>query len=127
MIETKKTIISLSNKRTNLILEKSIESSNPITICVRLKFRRQIRNRVIFSGNGNKLRLTLLNVHGYGWFVKSGKRFIFKIPKNHLEPYKWHHLCLKSDRQSYSVYADGEQWYQQNHSYIQGVNKKWTP
>ena len=91
----------VQENKTFLSLSKTIEATNPITICVRLKFKRQIRNRVIFSGNDNNLRLTLRSDQEYGWFVQSEVRFIFAIPKNHLQPYKWHHLCVNSDKESY--------------------------
>ena len=92
----------IQEKKISLSLNKTIVASDPITICVRLKFKRHIGNRVIFSGNDNRLRLTLRNKQGYGWFVQSEFRNIFAIPSDHhLVPYKWHHLCVNSNKTSY--------------------------
>ena len=82
-------------------LGKEIEATDPITICVRFKFKRQIRNRIIFSGNNNNLRLTFRTDTNYGGFTQSAIRNIFAIPKDSLKPYKWHHLCVNSDKKSY--------------------------
>ena len=41
---------------------------------------------------------------------------LFEIPKdNGVLPFHWHHICISSSEDSYSIVLDGQQWYHANH------------
>ena len=111
-----------SEEKTVLFLDKGIQITNSITFCVRLNLKDTLAMHYIFNEKDNKLGFKLKFSEGLaGWGLGSAainKRvFLFKIPKdNDFKPFHWHHICISSNENSYSVFFDGIQWYHANHT-----------
>ena len=75
----------------------------------------ELKPRVVFDSQkkGIGLRIFLPEL---GFANANGHEFMFKVPKDSMTPYSWHHFCFNSDGQSYQVIVDGKQWYQGNHT-----------
>ena len=50
-----------------------------------------------------------------GFANANGHEFMFKVAKDSIKPYSWHHFCFNSDGKSYQVIVDGKQSYQGDH------------
>ena len=74
-----------------------------------------MKPRVVFDSQkkGIGLRIFLPEL---GFANANGHEFMFKVPKDSMTPYSWHHFCFNSDGQSYQVIVDGKQWYQGDHT-----------
>ena len=71
----------------------------------------------IFSSKDDNLVLTLRFSIGIGIGVINSVGFVFEIPKeNDVIPFHWHHICVSSNNQSYTIVFDGQQWYHANHT-----------
>jgi hypothetical protein len=70
----------------------------------------------IFNEKDDKLGFKLKFSVGLGSVAINKRVFQFKIPKdNDFKPFHWHHICISSNENSYSVVFDGRQWYRANH------------
>ena len=106
-------VINVPNEKdTFLSFDKNLEVGIPITVCIRFKLEGYLTNRVIFSSKGDRFRLSLQIEDDLGW-IKWDEGFVpFKIIKNQLQPYIWHHLCFALDKKYFVVIVDGQQWYE---------------
>ena len=103
---------------TFLSFDKNLEVGIPITVCIRFKFKGYVKNQVIFSSKGENLGLFLRPKDDHGW-IRWNKVFVpFKMIKDKLHSYKWHHLCYTLDKKSYEVIVDGQQWYKSSYANI---------
>ena len=75
----------------------------------------ELKPRVVFDSQkkGIGLRIFLPEL---GFANANGHEFMFKVAKDSITPYSWHHFCFNSDGQSYQVIVDGKQWYQGDHT-----------
>ena len=103
------------NGKTLLILDKAIELNNILTLCIRFKLKSELSTITLFSSEDGQLALYLAfsdGTEGKGRFAFIGKSLIFKIPEKHgIQPFHWHHLCLKSNDVLQEVVVDGRMWH----------------
>ena len=106
-----------NNEKTYLTLKKTIKISFPLTFCTRFNLKGQLlTSRPIFSDENNEFGFTLRFGVGLGRVILSDEILMFKIPKeNDIQPYAWHHICVKSDENSQEVVFDGKIWYTDQH------------
>ena len=106
-----------NNEKTYLTLKKNIKISFPLTFCTRFNLKGQLlTSRPIFSGESNKFGFTLRFGVGLGKVILSDESLMFKIPKeNNIQPYAWHHICVKFDENFQEVVFDGKIWYTDKH------------
>ena len=106
-----------NNEKTYLTLKKNIKISFPLTFCTRFNLKGQLlTSRPIFSGESNKFGFTLRFGVGLGKVILSDESLMFKIPKeNNIQPYAWHHICVRFDENSQEVVFDGNIWYTDQH------------
>ena len=118
-------VINVPNEKdTFLSFDKSLEVSVPITVCIRFKLEGYLTNRVIFISKNANFGLSLETKYDVGW-IKWDKVFVpFKIIRNLLQPYIWHHLCFALDKKSFAVIVDGQQWYES--SFENKISEKTT-
>ena len=106
-----------SEGKTVLFLDKRIQITNSITFCLRLNLKDTLAMHYIFNEKDNKLGFKLKFSVGLGSAAINKRVFQFKIPKdNDFKPFHWHHICISSNENSYSVVFDGCQWYHANHT-----------
>ena len=111
------TVINVPNEKdTFLSFDKNLEVGVPVTVCIRFKLEGYLTNRVIFSSEGDKFRLSLRPKDDQGWIILNDVAIPFKIIKHQLQPYTWHHLCFTLDKKSYVVIVDGHQWYESSYA-----------
>ena len=54
---------------------------------------------------------------GLGLVFIDSVALAFEIPKdNDVLPFHWHHICVSSNEDSYTIVVDGQQWYHANHT-----------
>ena len=86
-----------------------------LTLCIRFKLKSELSTITLFSSEDGQLALYLAfseNKEGKGRFAFVGQSLIFKIPEKHgIQPFHWHHLCLKSDDVLQEVVVDGRMWH----------------
>ena len=75
----------------------------------------ELKPRVIFDSQkkGIGLRIFLPEL---GFANANGHEFMFKVAKDSIKPYSWHHFCFNSDGKTYQVIVDGKQSYQGDHT-----------
>ena len=101
-----------SNGKTLLTLDKAIELNNILTLCIRFKLKSELSTITLFSSKDGQLALYLKFLEGKGRFAFNGQSLIFKIPEKHgIQPFHWHHLCLKSNDVLQEVVVDGRMWH----------------
>ena len=106
-----------SEGKTVLFLDKRIQITNSITFCLRLNLKDTLSMHYIFNEKDDKLGFKLKFSVGLGSAAINKRVFQFKIPKdNDFKPFHWHHICISSNENSYSVVFDGRQWYHANHT-----------
>ena len=106
-----------SEEKTVLFLDKRIQITNSITFCLRLNLKDTLATHQIFNYKDSKLGFKLKFSVGLGSAAINKRVFQFKIPKdNDFKPFHWHHICMSSNENSYSVVFDGRQWYHANHT-----------
>ena len=100
------------NGKTLLTLDKAIELNNILTLCIRFKLKSELSTITLFSSKDGQLALYLVFLEGKGRFAFNGQSLIFKIPEKHgIQPFHWHHLCLKSNDALHEVVVDGRMWH----------------
>ena len=98
--------------KTLLTLDKAIELNNILTLCIRFKLKSELSTITLFSSKDGQLALYLVFLEGKGRFAFNGQSLIFKIPEKHgIQPFHWHHLCLKSNDALQEVVVDGRMWH----------------
>ena len=98
--------------------DKPVNIKDIITVCIRFKNIGSMANQVLFSSYDNDYESfgLYLEIETHrGFIFLDDKPRIFKMPEN-LQPYMWHHFCINSNKKSYNVVIDGQQWYQANFS-----------
>ena len=104
------------DKNTSLGLGLGIEINNPLTFCLRFNLKVNFATNYIFSNTDDKLVLILRFSVNLGLALINSVPLLFEIPKdNGVLPFHWHHICISSSEDSYSVVLDGQQWYHANH------------
>ena len=104
------------DKNTSLGLGLGIEINNPLTFCLRFNLKNTFATNYIFSNTDDKLVLILRFSVNLGLALINRVPLFFEIPKdNAVLPFHWHHICISSSEDSYSVVLDGQQWYHANH------------
>ena len=102
---------------TFLAFENGIELSSPLTFCLRFNIRDILETNYIFSNTDDKLLLILRFSVSLGFLLINSVAHFFEIPKeNNVKPFHWHHICVTSVEDSYTVVLDGQQWYHANHT-----------
>ena len=110
-------VINVPNEKdTFLSFDKNLEVAIPITVCIHFKLKGYVTNRIIFSSNGDKFRLSLRPKDDQGWIRWNDVYIPFKMIRHQLQPYTWHHLCFTLDKKSYVVIVDGQQWYESSYA-----------
>ena len=125
-------------EKTVLSLGRDIEVGNPITFCVRFNLKAGLSTVNIFH-NELKISFILRLSMNFGITILNNHVLRFEIPKQHgIKPFRWHHICFRSDQETFEVAIDGKQWSQNNHSkikieptsfsqlYIGSMNNKWS-
>ena len=108
---------STEDKNTFLALGQGIEISNPLTFCLRFNIRDSLATNYVFSSTDDKLVLILRFSISLGIAIINSVSLVFKIPKdNAVRPFHWHHICVSSREDSYTIVLDGQQWYHANHT-----------
>ena len=108
---------SNEDKNTFLALDKGIEIINPLAFCLRFNIKGILASNYIFSSKDDNLVLTLRFSIGIGIGVINSVGFVFEIPKeNDVRPFHWHHICVSSSDNSFTIVFDGQQWYHANHT-----------
>ena len=104
------------DKNTSLGLGLGIEINNPLTFCLRFNLKVNFATNYIFSTTDDKLVLILRFSVNLGLALINSVPLLFEIPKdNGVLPFHWHHICISSSEDSYSIVLDGQQWYHANH------------
>ena len=102
-------------KNTSLALGLGIEINNPLTFCLRFNLKVNFATNYIFSNTDDKLVLILRFSVNLGLALINSVPLLFEIPKdNGVLPFHWHHICISSSEDSYSIVLDGQQWYHAN-------------
>ena len=98
-------------KNTSLALGLGIEINNPLTFCLRFNLKVNFATNYIFSNTDDKLVLILRFSVNLGLALINSVPLLFEIPKdNGVLPFHWHHICISSSEDSYSIVLDGQQW-----------------
>ena len=106
-----------SNEKTFLALGKGIEINNPLTFCLRFNIKDSLATNYIFSSVEDKLGLILRFPESSGFVLINRAIIVFKIPKdNGVLPFHWHHICVSSNEDNYTIVLDGHKWYHANHA-----------
>ena len=106
-----------SNEKTFLALGKGIEINNPLTFCLRFNIKDSLATNYIFSSVEDKLGLILRFPESCGFVLINRAILVFKIPKdNGVLPFHWHHICVSSNEDNYTIVLDGHKWYHANHA-----------
>ena len=106
-----------SNENTFLALGKGIEINNPLTFCLRFNIKDSLATNYIFSSADDKLGLILRFSESSGFVLINRAILVFKIPKdNGVLPFHWHHICVSSNEDTYTIVLDGHKWYHANHA-----------
>ena len=115
--------LSNNDKKTFLALGQGIEINSSLTFCLRFMIKDVLATNYIFSSTDDELVLLL------GFRVSLGVALInrvalnFKIPEdNGVLPFHWHHICVSSSQDSYTIVLDGTKWYRTNHA-IEPIEK----
>ena len=104
------------DRNTSLGLGLGIEINNPLTFCLRFNLKVNFATNYIFSNTDDKLVLILRFSVNLGLALINSVPLLFEIPKdNGVLPFHWHHICISSSEDSYSIVLDGQQWYHANH------------
>ena len=127
------------DRNTSLGLGLGIEINNPLTFCLRFNLKVNFATNYIFSNTDDKLVLILRFSVNLGLALINSVPLLFEIPKdNGVLPFHWHHICISSSEDSYSIVLDGQQWYHANHEQksfekttvtrldLGNTNKYWT-
>ena len=102
---------SNEDQNTFLALDQGIEINNPLTFCLRFNIKSPLETNYIFSSTDDKLVLILRFSISLGIAVINSVSLVFKIPKdNAVRPFHWHHICVSSREDSYTIVLDGQQW-----------------
>jgi hypothetical protein len=105
------------DKNAFLALGKGIEINNPLTLCLRFNVQSALMTNYIFTSTDEKLVLILRFKVSLGIVLINGIALGFEIPKdNAVKPFHWHHICVSSSEDSYTIIFDGQQWYHANHT-----------
>ena len=108
---------STEDKNTFLALDKGIEINNPLTFCLRFNIKSALKTNYIFTSPDDKLALIMRFKVSLGLVLINGVALGFEIPKdNAVKPFHWHHICVSSSEDSYTIIFDGQQWYHANHT-----------
>ena len=102
---------------TFLDFGKGMELSSPLTFCLRFNISDILETNYIFSSPDDELVLIFRFSVSLGILLINSVAHFFEIPKeNDVKPFHWHHICVTSVEDSYTVVLDGQQWYHANHS-----------
>ena len=108
---------SNDDKNTFLALGKGIEINNPLTFCLRFNIKSALMTNYIFTSPDDKLALIMRFKVSLGLVLINGVALGFEIPKdNAVKPFHWRHICVSSNKKSYTIVSDGQQWYHANHA-----------
>ena len=108
---------SNEDKNTFLALNQGVEINNPLTFCLRFNIKSALETNYIFSSTDDKLVLILRFSISLGIFVINKASLVFKIPKdNAVKPFHWHHICVSTREDSYTIVLDEQKWYHANHT-----------
>ena len=108
---------SNEDKNTFLALGNGIEINNPLTFCLRFNIKSALMTNYIFTSPNDKLALIMRFTVNLGLVLINGVALGFEIPKdNAVTPFHWHHICVSSSEDSYTIVFDGQQWYHANHA-----------
>ena len=103
---------------TFLDFGKGMELSSPLTFCLRFNISDILETNYIFSSPDDELVLIFRFSVNLGILLINSVAHFFEIPKDHdVKPIHWHHICVTSVEDSYTVVLDGQQWYHANHSH----------
>ena len=107
---------SNDDKNGFLALDQGIEINNLLTFCLRFNIKLPLETNYIISSTDDQLVLILRFSISLGIVVINRVSLVFKIPKdNAVKPFHWHHICVSSREDSYTIVLDGQQWYHANH------------
>ena len=110
---------SNEDKNTFLALNQGVEINNPLTFCLRFNIKSALETNYIFSSTDDKLVLILRFSINLGIVLINRVSFVFEIPKdNGVLPYHWHHICVSTRKDSYTIVLDEQKWYHVNHTLV---------
>ena len=108
---------SNEDKNSFLALGQGIEINNPLTFCLRFNIKSALMTNYIFTSPDDTLALIMRFKVSLGLVLINGVALGFEIPKdNVVKPFHWHHICVSSSEDSYTIVFDGQQWYHANHA-----------
>ena len=108
---------SNDDKNGFLALDQGIEINNLLTFCLRFNIKLPLETNYIISSTDDQLVLILRFSISLGIVVINRVSLVFKIPKdNAVKPFHWHHICVSSREDSYTIVLDGQQWYHGEHT-----------
>ena len=110
---------SNEDKNTFLALNQGIEINNPLTFCLRFNIKSALETNYIFSSTDDKLVLILRFSINLGIVLINRVSFVFEIPKdNGVLPFHWHHICLSTRKDSFTIVLDEQKWYHANRTLV---------
>ena len=83
------------DKKSILTLDSDLQFPKQITFCIRFKFESPLMPTYIFNSRNNALGLWFF-LPEYGHVFVNKEEFLFKIPKDFLQPFSWHNFCFNS-------------------------------
>ena len=114
---------SNEDKNTFLALNKGVEINNLMTFCLRFNIKSRLETNYIFSSTDDKLVMILRFSVNLGIVLINRVSFVFEIPKdNGVLPYHWHHICVSTRKDSYTIVLDEQKWYHVNHTLVSSEN-----
>ena len=116
-LDSDQDLSSNEDKNTFLSLGKGIKIKHPLTFCLRFNLKDTLGTNYIFSSTDDKLVLILSFLNSFGLALINSVVLFFEIPKdNGVLPFHWHHMCVSSSEDSYTIVLDGQQWFHTNHT-----------
>ena len=110
---------SNEDKNTFLAFNQELEINNPLTFCLRFNIKSALETNYIFSSKDDKLVLILRFSINLGIVLINRVSFVFEIPRNNgVLPFHWHHICVSTREDSYTIVLDERTWYHVNNPLV---------